>query len=162
MEYNYMSPAQINSLDYWSLVNMLVCQITPEIRRQILKRLMEINDRLLGTGNSTLSGNQSILNHPDPSRMATYTTKKKDFIETQHPNINVGFNNSLSLPFPNNHYPNLMVEPGKKELTIDDVIDGMVGDSPKPDELDMKLAKIKKLYDKIVADKRRRRKNAKQ
>lgn len=38
---------QINSLDYWSLVNLLMGQITPQTRKQILDKLTLMNNLLL-------------------------------------------------------------------------------------------------------------------
>lgn len=124
-----MTVAQINSLDYWSLVNMLTYQITPEIRKLVLKRLTEMNDKLILNSDVQKS---------DLSKMAI-----------NHPNTLL-----------KNNYQNQI--PNKKEITVDDIIDNMIDDSPEQDELDKKLAKIKILYDKVISDKRKRRKNMKQ
>lgn len=42
-----MNINQIRSMDYWTLVNMLMGQITPDTRKYILARLTEMNDKLI-------------------------------------------------------------------------------------------------------------------
>ena len=44
-----------------------------------------------------------------------------------------------------------------KEIDIDDIIDDIYEKKTVPDALDIKLARINDLYKKVVADKRRRR-----
>ena len=167
MDYNYMSAAQINSLDYWPLVTMLGSQITPAIRKLVLKKLTEMNDRLILNGES-----QNI--KQEMGRMAGINSRNKDISENQHPSLDYNFNiaNPMPIVLPNNNYQSTMpistysgighnrnIVQAPKELTVDDIIDDMIDDSPEQDELDKKLAKIKSSYDKIISDKRRRRKN---
>lgn len=51
MDYHYVNSNsntdQINMMDYWSLVNMLMTQITPDVRKKILERLVEMNNTLI-------------------------------------------------------------------------------------------------------------------
>lgn len=166
MDYNYMSAAQINSLDYWSLANMLIYQITPEIRKQVLRRLTEMNDRLLMNGNSLTNSltnlpiniPESQITHQDPSRMTNFSSKKKDLPENKYPYMDTGYNNPIPLSLPNNKYHNISQQmPMKKtlDISVDDIIDDIIEDSPQSDDLDTKLAKIKRLYDKVKANKRK-------
>ena len=127
---------QINNMNYWSLVNMLMGQITPEIRKHILEKLTEMNNDLLYTPNV-----MPVI-QPDVTR-PLLNTRKKDMDEKSVPieplNYNIGS--------PPNNYKN-------REIDLDDIIDDL---QKEPDTLDMKLAKIKFLRDKIVSDKRRRK-----
>lgn len=162
MDYNYMSTAQINSLDYWSLVNILVYQITPEIRSKVLKRLVEMNDRLIINGNNSFTNlpiniSESQVNHTDPSRMTSFNSKKKDLSENKHMYMDTGYINQPSLS--NNNYHNVVHQMPKKNpmsISIDDIIDDIIEDSPQEDDLDMKLAKIARLYDKVKTNKRKK------
>lgn len=47
--------------------------------------------------------------------------------------------------------------PDSPEIDLDDILGEPKGQQPEPDSLDLKLASIKKLHDKIIADKHRRR-----
>ncbi|MEM0354214.1 MAG: hypothetical protein QXW79_01395 [Thermoplasmata archaeon] len=38
---------QIKKMDYWTLVNLLMCHISPTVRKYILERLTELNNELL-------------------------------------------------------------------------------------------------------------------
>ena len=186
MDYQYANINQINSMDYWTLVNMLMNQITPDIRRQILKRLTEMNDQLSGIGIKPQS-------QSDIVRNTIITTPQKNLNEHIHNSTTELFNYNNFLPpnmsmNPNNLYGvnsyqvmqqpislsqiNSMVQPvcqhqkstnpkstnpKSNKINIADILDDICTDEP--DELDMKLAKIKKLHTKIIADKKRRKKN---
>ena len=177
MDYQYGSTNQINisNMDYWTLVNMLMNQITPDIRKQILDRLTEMNNQLLPTNRT----------QPEISRTSILNSRKKDLNETQHPSLDL-FNYSNQNPLPLFPIPNIPINtnnsynlnsyqmgtlpqmnttmplkyqlPNPKqtdEIDLDDILDEI--HEKEPDELDIKLANIKKLHSKIVTDKRRRR-----
>jgi hypothetical protein len=185
MDYQYANGYQINNLDYWSLVNMLMVQITPETRKQILDRLTEMNNLLLiGMGAQIQSPPSipSIASIPSNSR-------KKDISELPHPSMNhVDYkgpnplplnmptnnnnqsimNNSYqmipSLTIPMNNYKNMgqyNTQPTnevQEEIDLDDLMCELHN---KPDELDEKLFKIKKLHEKIITERRKRKKENK-
>ncbi len=174
MDYQYMNTFQINTMDYWSLVYMLMNQSTPEIRKLVLERLTEMNNQLLGS---------------DLSRLSTLNSRKKDTSEIPHPSLdfaNSQGKNPLPIHIPiNSTNPNTNFIPDRpnqystnsyqnkipttrpeaniydkhqydvcSEIDLDDIIEEIRGSDP----LDDKLAHIKKLYGKILTDKRRRRK----
>ena len=109
MDNQLMYLQQISNMTYWELVNMLLKDITPEIRKFILDRLMIMNDELLLHKNRL---------------------------------------NTIKNEIQQNKYS------GNYEIDIDDIIDDI---QKEPDELDLKLARIKKLRDKIIYEKRQRR-----
>lgn len=84
---------QIKNANYSSLVNFLNSPITPETRKLVLEKLIDMNNHLIAS--------------------------------TRRP----------------------------KEIDIDDILN----DLSEQDELDVKLDRIKRLHDKVVADKKRRR-----
>lgn len=207
MDYQYMNTIQISNLDYWTLVNMLMNQITPETRKKILERLTEMNNQLMigscdaetrpiAMQQSTASTAQLLGSswqassqiQPDLARSSMLNPRKIDATEIQHPSIDhLNYKGAnplpLNIPINNNQFnvsnpyhamtPNIamgqipqMVMPincnvGQQrnnithEIDLDDIIDELHG---VPDELDEKLAKIKKLHTKIITEKRRRRK----
>ncbi|XWV25319.1 hypothetical protein QJ856_gp0451 [Tupanvirus deep ocean] len=189
MDFQYMNNNQINSLDYFSLVNMLMNQISPETRKQILDRLTEMNNQLMMGMNSQIQ--------TDLQRSSMLSSRKKDATEIQHPsldrlnykgpnplplNIPMNGNNQFamnnpyqmssmmpalaqmpSMMMPVNNYGNMgqynnnrqPIKDTNTEIDLDDIIDEI---QEEPDSLDKELTRIKKLHTKIVADKRRRRK----
>ncbi len=181
---NYQYIQQINNLDYMGLVNMLLTQITPEIRSTVLERLTELNDQLLNNLNNN-TGNYNTINN-DLARSGSLNTRKKDIIESLHPsldqyrNMNINNNNiTLQNPIPlgipisstnqfnNNHlntnsyintnYNNTKSQTKKiiNEFSLDDIIDDVNEDN---ESLDEKLSKIKFLHGKILHEKKQRRK----
>ena len=173
MDYQYMNTNQISNLDYWSLVNMLMIQITADTRKQILDRLTEMNNQLLIGMKPQIQ--------PDLARSSMLNSRKKDVSEIQHPSLDrinplplngipmnnnnqFSMNNSYQIPqmmMPINNYSNTnkyitqQKNDSECEIDIDDIINEIHNT---PDELDEKLARIKNLHTKIIADKRRRRK----
>lgn len=177
-----MQSNQIKQLDYFSLVNMLLGQISPEVRSTVLIRLTEMNDRLL-------SGMQSGV-QPDLSRAGALNSRKKDLTEIQHPSLDqysYKGHNPIPLNFPcaddrlsmdpsasfyqQNNFPRtdtvknkLNIFPNnkitedynykEKEIDLDEIIDDI---GYEQDYLDDKLLKIKNLHNKIISDKKRRR-----
>ena len=200
MDYHYINNNNNNNnniianADYWTLVNLLTTQITPEIRKQILLRLTELNDQLIL---SSVIQNQlyNSQNKQDLSRFPTMNCRKKDATELQHPSLDMfNYKGNNPLPFsmplnsntqfgPNimggyNGTPQIPQQPqsqsqsipnifsssnnnfSRKQPNIDlDEILGDIYDSPEsqPDSLDQELTRIKELYGKVVASKRRRR-----
>ena len=218
-----MNTIQINNSDYWTLVNMLMNQITPDVRKLILDRLTEMNNQLIiGTSSQTLlsgnkinsvsEGNQLPIRsdawqiQPDLARSSVMNSRKKDISEMQHPSLdflNTKGQNPLPLQFNMNSYQMPVMDqtlytsdrstistrqmtlpcqsrnlntPGTREqalpknkkqynaqidneytneIDLDDIIEEIHNE---PDELDEKLMRIKKLYAKIITDKRRRKK----
>lgn len=158
MDYQYLNPMQLHTMDYWSLVNMLTSQITPETRKMILDKLSEMNNQLL------MGMNMNSI-QPDLARSSMLNSRKKDLSETQHPSfdhLNYKGPNPLPLNVPingNNHFTmtsyHSQVSNANNEINLDEIIDDA---QEIPDPLDMKLAYIKKLHTKIVAEKRKRRK----
>jgi len=172
----YVHNNQISNMDYWSLAAMLMNNISPQIRKQILARLTEMNEQLMPTFGSYDN------TQPDLSRTGSISSRKKDQDEIPHPSLNfLNYNgqNPLPLPIPlngntfnmnpyqmptntpltpMNNQPNYAMPcPTKQisgEIDIDDIIDDIHNEH---DDLDEKLNKIKKLHTKIIADKRRRR-----
>lgn len=186
---------QIKNSDYWTLVNMLMTQITPDIRKLILDRLTEMNDQLmlplinlnyLGGQHQQLQNSQ-----PDLSRINNNKSKKKDMIEIPHPSLsqlNYVGQNQFSDPFIKSPLSNQSNQSNKSnqsglnqsnlnqsnlnqsglnpsnqfekynaidEIDLDDIINDL---HDEPDNLDEKLEIIKTLHNKILADKRNRRK----
>ena len=182
MDYQYINTNQISNMDYWSLANMLLTQINVETRKQILERLTEMNNQLImGMGvqiqpdlarPSMLNSRKkdvSEVQHPAMDRL----NYKLPVQESQHSmqrssnpvpiNIPINstssqFNMNNSYQMPLNNYNQYSTSSQNKELQpeidLDDIIDEITNES---DELDNKLAKIKQLHTKIIADKRRRR-----
>lgn len=125
MDYQYMYMNQIKTMDYWSLVNTLLTQITPQIRKCILDRLMEMNNQLM-IAPSIIPNLQVDLASPPIKKTAGDVNRYK-------------YNS-------------------EKEIDLDEIMDDL--HINKPDDLDMELARIKNLRDKIIADKRRRKKES--
>lgn len=158
MEYQYSNSLQINNMDYWSLVHMLMNQITPENRKLVLERLMEMNNQLMVS---------------DLTRSSILNSRKKDVSEVKHPSLD--FLNDqgknplpMNIPFnannqytPNSYQTNSVPNNYNKhqykidnEIDLDDIIEEIQSVDP----LDEKLHYIKKLYTKIITEKRKRRK----
>lgn len=97
----YTNTNQINIMDYWSLVNMLMNQISPDIRKQILERLTEMNNQLLME--NLFKDGMSVMqtkNQPDLARAAILNSRKKDLSEMQHPSLNnYNYKGQNPLPF---------------------------------------------------------------
>ena len=125
MDNQFMYMQQISSMNYFELVDMLKKQITPEIRKYILERLIIMNNELITNTNRL---NNIKIDIVQPQKM--YTPKNSS--------IDIG-----------NSYNN-------NEIDIDDIIDDI---HKEPNALDLKLARIKKLRDKILFDKKQRRKS---
>lgn len=99
MDYQYMNANQINTMDYWSLVNMLLTQITTDTRKEILERLIVMNEQLI------LSSKTQQKIHVDPARNSFLSTRKKDTVEIPNPSldrINYNGQNPLPLNVPTN------------------------------------------------------------
>jgi len=97
MDYQYLQANQIKNLDYWSLVNMLSTQISPETRTIILERLTYMNQQLLMGSSLNIQ--------TDLSRAGMLNSKKKDITEQQHPSmdrLNYKGQNPLPLNIPMN------------------------------------------------------------
>jgi hypothetical protein len=172
-------------MDYWTLVQMLMNQITPEIRKLVLEKLTEMNNHLIIK--------PSVHSQSDLSRSSVLNSRKKDVLEIQHPSLDF-LNTTASIPIPlnmpinannqftMNSYPNQMasinmyslnqtneIAPSANnyknnydidsQIDLDDIVNE---DHEQSDSLDEKLARIKKLYTKIINDKRRRRREREQ
>jgi hypothetical protein len=191
MEYQHIQANQIKNLDYWSLLNILMNPISSETRATILEKLTEMNNQLL-VGNSLhvqpdLARPSMLNSKRKSSSEASYATR----YEMQNPlpldmpvNTNNQFmqwkppsesTNSWNAPqmFPQNWVnpanpanPYNSTNSNQKfypEIDLDDIINDLNDDSDgDSDNLDKKLAKIKLLNDKIITDKRRRRKEREQ
>lgn len=172
MDYQYNNTNLINNMDYWTLVNILMTQITPDTRKKVLDRLMEMNNQLLMNSISL----SNIPTQPDLSRSSTLNSRKKDVKEIQHPSldritykgpnplpINAPINaNNQPNPYSqisnNTMHNNIFYKQSmnmQKEIDLDDIID----EFDEPDNLDKELMKISQLHTKIITDKRRRRHN---
>ena len=159
-------------MDYWSLVNMLMNQITPETRAIILEKLTEMNNSLLSKNN--ISGKTIYERNleMDLSRTSSMNARKKDLDEQIHPSLDIYRNNSvqhkiLENPIPlnipinsNNQYVNDHYKYEKtnnyqqtdKQIDLDDIIHDIDDDM-----LNEKLDRIKHLYQKIISDKKKRK-----
>lgn len=159
-------------MNYLALVNMLSVQITPEIRRLVLERLTAMNNELLGVtirGHMSDTNSHSSRTQPMITRdTASSNTIKKDAKEMVHPAF---VHQSYAPNYQSYHAPVsapsefskglsrrsisiTLSPPDSPEINLDDILDE--GPS-QPDSLDIRLAGIKKLHDKILADKHRRR-----
>lgn len=109
---NYVT--QVNNMDYWSLVKLLMNQITPEYRKQILIRLTDMNDQLL-------------------SQYSVMNSCKKDLVEPQQSvdllNFNL-FNMHTYQTKPLNQTPlnqtplnQYTIKKPKDEINLDDIFD---------------------------------------
>ena len=180
----YNNVNQINNMDYWSLVQALSTQISPQYRAVVLSRLTEMNNQLL-------LGNQSNI-QMDLARAGSINSRKKDANELSHPSFdhtqyrsqqgeprNSNFDSMrtsssdiyktaglINIPStPATHpthstystYPTHPTSSFEPEINIDDIIDDL-DNKPQIDNLDQKLYKIKNLHSKILTDKRNRRK----
>lgn len=202
MEYINTNP--INQLDYWSLVNMLMIQITPEYRQKILDRLTEMNKQLM-IGLDSQIGMQSDLTRPNIVN-SREKNPSKSYYSTRIKNKPTVSDNTIKSQYHNNSQPQHIYKhnpipldrsvntdniikpqysekynPGSHKIsrsggsinifsddnvdkynlfntsqTVNEIdIDDIINDIHKiPDRLDEKLAKIKKLHDKIVTNKK--------
>ena len=136
MDNTHIYIQQIQGMNYFELVQMLMKQIIPEIRKCILERLTEMNNDLITANKiATMKAQQ----------MHMYTQKNQE--------INIPYTATSAQNSAHNSETRIS-NFSDDEIDIDDIIDDV---QKKPDELDLKLGRIKNLYDKIVADKRRRR-----
>lgn len=125
---------QIYSMNYWELVQMLMKQITPEIRKCILDRLTEMNNELIAANKAAL--------------LKAMTPPIQNAYKNQNPiSEKLGATSRFSESINSD-------KNSDSEIDIDDIIDDV---QKKPDELDNKLNRIKYLYDKVVTEKRKRR-----
>jgi hypothetical protein len=97
MNYNHHIAETIISMDYSSLVHLLTTQITPELRKKILIRLMEINDSIILKNLPS----SNIVNNMDLSRNPIVNNRKKDLNMLPHPATDI-FNNKGTNPIPIN------------------------------------------------------------
>jgi hypothetical protein len=140
MESQYIN--KINDMDYLSLVSMLTKQITPFVRKNILERLTEMNDHLIS----------GMKHHNIMRPISKMTLSKKGSGELDHPSDNIyGRKNPTPQNFSLIHRQN-----DDDKIDIDDIMNDIYREH-EPDDLDAKLARIKKLHSKLIADKRRRR-----
>lgn len=164
---NFQIMNQINNMDYWSLVSMLMNQITPDIRKLILDRLTKMNDQLMASFTPTefprapvLSSRKKVTHEmPHPSRNYNYSGNP---IPVSFNDIEPKmFNPSIFSPKKHQNKDYNMNNNTDDEIDIDDILsdlcDENVFEESEEDILDQKLNRIKKLYNKIVSDKRRRR-----
>ena len=124
--------AQISTMDYWSLVNLLMNNITAETRAIVLNRLVEMNNSLLN------------ITRPQTPQNKTFTPTMRQ--ESTQPK-----------------------KSRKQDIDIDDLIDSVVANkskpksmqnqkqNSKPDDLDAKLARIKKLHNNITSKQNKNR-----
>ncbi len=187
MSYNFTNYGDFNNnnnnnnnlddMDYLSLVKMLSEQIMPEKRKSILERLTEMNNQLL-------MGFTGIDNMSELPRTGMMSSRKKDLTENYHPSFdqyNYKGQNPVPFGLPVNsngdHFdyrlnfdqiktPNINNSNFKsneyERNKIDDIdIDEIINDihvETELDTLDKKLSKIKTLQNKIIFDKRKRKK----
>jgi len=153
---------QINNMDYWSLVQTLSTQITPEYRSMILNRLVEMNNQLLSSTRNIPSdpigltqhrSDRTVLNNPieptplrsgksvpqpDLSRSYTQNSRKKDISELQHPSMNLAqYRGTNPLPLDLSRNFNTELEPKssiepKIDIDIDIDIDDIIDDLNDP------------------------------
>lgn len=130
---------KISNMDYWSLVNLLMTQITPEIRKIILEKLTNMNDFLLGITRQ----------NPLPLSMPVNSNQM------------YGPMNSLSnsTNYNSSSYLSQIKESSDTEIDLDDIIDELSNEQNQSNELDAKLEKISRLYRKIQSDRKNRKKN---
>lgn len=176
MSCNFSNYNNISNMDYLSLVGMLTEQITPEKRKEILQRLMEMNDQLLMGYGTTGQGFQT-----EPPRIGRLNSRKKDLTENMHPsfdqynykgqnplpfgmpinsNINNDFDYRSNFSQIDNSLKQNNIQDTFDEINIDEIINDIHGET-NMDSLDKKLSKIKNLQDKIIIDKRKRKKEMK-
>ena len=157
-----MNSEYINQLDYLSLVNMLLTQITPILRKQILDRLTEMNNQFLDINQiSTMNSSKISI----PFGTSQYNDKITDDYDRY-------FDHSKRTHQPINKDTDKMYQRAQTERVkinqrtideidldniIDDLYDKKDADNESSNNLDIKLANIKKLHTKIIADKKRRK-----
>jgi len=174
MEYQYFGPNLAN-LDYNSLVNQLLNPITPNVRKLILDRLTIMNDQLISISIQNqpfqplnqqfqpLNQQFQMQNQPTMkldipissississiSRVALPTPRKKDVTENVHPSL------ERAKQY-NSYKPNI---PSSTELDFDLDVDEILNEiAPESDTLESKLESIYSSYDKVIAEKKRRR-----
>lgn len=144
----------------------------------ILQRLTDINNKLLAEQDrlaqmqfnaySTKDKNSNPNTYTDPSKNTIVNSKKKNIVECQNPSSRMSYiaPNPIPLNMPantNNPIPRVSqyVQNNSAndtyEINIDDILNNIYDNEP--DDLDHKLNKIKNLQTKILADRRRRKKN---
>lgn len=209
MDYHYINNNNnnntiISNADYLTLVNLLTSQITPEIRKQILLRLTELNDQLI-LNNNIQNQFQTNQNKQDLSRFPTMNCRKKDVTELQHPSFdmfNYKGNNPLPFSMPTNSnsqfganmnmmtgyntgtqmstpmspqmspqipqaIPNIFSSSNnnfstdQSDFDLDEILGDIHDHESHADSLDQELDRIKELYGKVIASKRRRRRQQK-
>lgn len=216
MDYQHLQKNQIKNLDYMGLINMLMNQISPEIRAVVLERLTEMNNQLL-------VGNQINI-QTDLARSGMLNFRKKEMTELQHPswdklknpstnfapvqfssgsyensfyqdqetrnmaaNENLKSRNDfksrenpipLDLPINSNNYQNNQTnnlnhfgyssKRNYQDIDLDDIINeitskpnsgfkGNLTETLDVDNLDIKLSQIKKLHQKLLTEKRQKK-----
>lgn len=177
MDYQSIYANQIKNLDYWSLVQMLLTPITPEMRKCILDKLTEMNNQLL-LNNSIFSGMQLNLMNSENLNKTKDSLKPLRSGDFSRLNNGPSMNQYNPLRTEQNSHSNGMKLEHPQKMEQSDHSNGVVSDhdinlddefeDEKSNEnrssyidnisLDLKLAKIKTLYDKVIADKRKRRK----
>ena len=173
MDYHYVDSntgsnnIPIIDADYWTLVNLLTTQITPQIRKQILSRLTDLNDQLI-LANAIQNQFHNGQNSQDLSRSTVHPTtncRKKDVTELQHPSLdmfNYNGNNQYNTNIIGGHTNNnFLRNQDQSDIDLDEILadihDSHDNHESHPDALDQELARIKNLYGKVIASKRRRR-----
>lgn len=155
-------PQHIKGLDYSNLVSILSTSITPEFRSVILEKLTEINNRLLQNS----KGTPNVLNKQydttlTPSYFDNYNyqcnNNASNYQRTSIYPITMGTTIDPTIfttnnPFMSNDYSD---NRRRKDVDLDDIIGDM--DEEGSDDLDSKLKYIKDLHNKLVSEKRSRR-----
>lgn len=165
-------PDRTEQSDYQNLVRLLMGNISPTTRKIVLNKLIEINDRLLFNENHHPLQNRWGFDD-DITRFGIMSSRKKEMTEIQHPSFDYfnentrGGSRGVSPTRGERAAPSLVEsrvnycahgQTNKMNMShdieLDDMIDNLYQDS---DVLDEKLARIKTLYYKIIADKKQKK-----
>lgn len=122
-----------NNAKYKSLVLMLLQNITPDKRQEILEYLLQINSKLLNSSNTFNKV------YEEDMRIGKPSSRKKDLSEQYHPSYNYENNSKID------------------QIDVDDIIDDICKES-ESDILDIKLKKLKHLQDRILDARKNKKK----
>ena len=177
---------QINNMDYWSLVNMLMTQITPITRKYILDRLCEMNKQLLSQSNNdqhildndrltpllplpplpsipinssvpiSINTTPNMIYNQNSSNQGNQSNNYNSKLANQGVYDNDDYNSKIYSKTKNSTYTEPLQQYNSKSAN-QGMYDDNNNNTTNMDNLDKKLQKIKLLREKIINDKKERR-----
>jgi len=173
-------------MDYWSLVNMLMTQITPITRKYILDRLCEMNKQLLSQSNNdqhildndrltpllplpplpsipinssvpiSINTTPNMIYNQNSSNQGNQSNNYNSKLANQGVYDNDDYNSKIYSKTKNSTYTEPLQQYNSKSAN-QGMYDDNNNNTTNMDNLDKKLQKIKLLREKIINDKKERR-----